>query len=192
MSNIGQTIRINGLKSGLVLGLIITALYIFYFYFLVDIAESAITLAMGQVAFSYMLPFFAITYLCFRFRQKIGGFWSFRQATTGVFIMFLSAYVIYLLGFGLAFSKFIEPNNILKTENATIQKKIAILQKNGTDPKTIQGVIGDLKKDFSNKENTTVIKSIQGIIEYIILIFVLALVFGALFKRDPPGIVAIK
>jgi hypothetical protein len=190
MSNIRQTIRINGLKSGLVLGLIITALYIFYFYFLVDIAESAITLAMGQVAFSYMLPFFAITYLCFWFRQKIGGHWNFRQATTGIFIMFLSAYVVYLLGFGLVFSKFIEPNNVQKTETATVHKKIEILKKNGTDPKVIQGVIADLKKDFASKENTSAVKSIQGIIEYIILIFVLALIFAALFKREPPGMVS--
>jgi len=53
-----QKIKINGVKSGLWLGLAITSLGIFYFYYITSIAKSAILLVAGPVFFLSFYPDF--------------------------------------------------------------------------------------------------------------------------------------
>ena len=89
-----QKIKINGVKSGLWLGLAITSLGIFYFYYITSIAKSAILLVAGPVFFYLFIPIFIIVFLCFDQRRKIGGYWTFKQATTGIIITFLTAFIL--------------------------------------------------------------------------------------------------
>ncbi len=130
-----------------------------------------------------------MTFLCFKARKDVGGYWTFKQATTGIFTMFLVAFVLQFIGKDIIFDKFVEPGNALKVQTAAVNAKAAILKQRGNKPEVIDKDIAELKKDFTQPA-PTVGSTIQGIIISIIFIFILALVFGALFKRDPPGMVS--
>lgn len=188
MDNIERRIKINGVKSGIILGVIITALGIISFYF-ITATPSAVMFVAGPIIFAVFLPIFVVTFLCFKGRKDVGGYWTFKQATTGIFIMFLVAYALQYIGKGIIFDKFVEPNNAAKVETAAVNAKTANLKERGNDQKSIDKAIEELKKDFV-QPTPTIGSTIQGIIISVILIFVLAIIFGALFKRDQPPYVS--
>src|SRR6202007_1862689 len=128
MNDIDQQIRINGIKKGVFLGVIITALSIISYYFVTSGNQSPVLFVAAPVFFSIFLPIFAVVFFCFDSRKKIGGYWTFRQATTGIFIMFLIAYIFQFAVRDVAFNRFIEPNSVQKTQAAAISAKAAIMK----------------------------------------------------------------
>ena len=181
-----QKIKINGVKSGLWLGLAITSLGIFYFYYITSIAKSAILLVAGPVFFYLFIPIFIIVFLCFDQRRKIGGYWTFKQATTGIFITFLTAFILYTVSMNLIFYKFIEPGYLHKTQIAVISAKTQFMKQRGLDKTVIDKNIAQMNKDLVQQQNVTIGTTIQWTMIYILFIFIFSLVFGALFKKEPP------
>lgn len=188
MDSIERQIKINGVKSGVILGVIVTALSIASFYFITATPSPAMFVG-GPIIFAIFLPIFCVTFLCFKARKDVGGYWTFKQATTGIFTMFLVAFVLQFIGKDIIFDKFVEPGNALKVQTAAVNAKAAILKQRGNTPQVIDKDIAELKKDFTQPA-PTIGSTIQGIIISIIFIFILAMVFGALFKREPPGMVS--
>lgn len=184
MNDIEQRIKTNGVKSGLILGLVITALSIASYY-LITTTTSPLIFVGAPVLFSVFVPIFCVIFLSFKARTNVGGYWTFKQATTGIFIMFLVAFVLQYIGKEVVFDKFIEPGNAVKVQTAAINAKIAILKERGSSQALIDKNVAELKKDFS-QPGSTVGGAIQGVIISILFIFILALVFGALFKKEPP------
>jgi len=168
-------------QYGSLLGVVLLALSIFSFYFITKIVQSQLIFLITPVFFS-LLPIALVIIFCFNERKKIGGYWNFKQATTGIFIMCLTAFVIQTVGVDLIFEKFIEPNMAYKTQAATIT---IMMKKEQIDQKQIDEKITDLKNNLDNQKNNVIdiirIKTLQ-----IILLFVLAIIFGALFKRNEP------
>jgi hypothetical protein len=186
MKSLEQEIRRNFIKSGLLLGVILTALSIFSFYFITVFTNSPILFVASPLIFSIVIPVIIVIVFCFYGRKKIGGYWNLRQATTGIFIMFLIAYAILTFGRDFVFGKLIEPNMVKKTEAAFIRASSAIREGAGANKKQLDKNVAEIKKNFENQENVSVGKTIQGMGISIIFVFLLALVFGALFKREPP------
>jgi hypothetical protein len=185
MDDIEQHIKIYGVKSGVLLGLILLSLSIFSFYFITSLARSLALLLFGPIVFTLVIPVITVVFLCFNFRKKIGGFWTFKQATTGIFIMFLTAYIIQIAGRDLVFAKFIEPDMAKKTQIAFINASTTLRSQAGANQKQIDQNIADIKRGFEEQRNITTAKFIQGLAISVIFIFVFALIFAALFKKEP-------
>jgi len=100
--------------------------------------------------------------------------------------MFIVAYLIQFVGKDVIFNKFVEPNNIVNTQNAAINAKTALMQQRHDAQKVIDNSINEMKKDFAIQQKTTIGSTIQGVVFSILFIFLFALIFGALFKKDPP------
>jgi len=183
---IDKKIKVNGIKSGFILGAIISALSIFYFYYVTSLVKSAILLVAGPVFFYLFIPIFAIVFLCFDARKRVGGYWSARQATTGIFIMFAIAYFIYLIAVNLIFYKVVEPDYLHKTQVASVAARTNFMKQNGADQKTIDKTIAEMNKSISNQGDVTIGSTVLWIGIYIMFIFIFALIFGSLFKKDPP------
>lgn len=181
-----QRIRTIFLKYGIVLGFILLALGISSYYLITRVNTSPVLFIGIPVFFSLFIPIFVTVYFCFNGRKQLGGYWAFKQATTGIFIMFLMAYVIQFIGKDILFDKVIEPNNVVNTQNAAIAAKTALMKQRGDTQKVVDNSIADMKKDFAAQQNTTVGSTIQGIVFSILFIFLFAVVFGALFKKLPP------
>ncbi|TWI97670.1 uncharacterized protein DUF4199 [Mucilaginibacter frigoritolerans] len=183
---IDQKIKVNFLKYGIVLGVILTALGIFSYYFITQMTTSPALFVAAPIMFSLFIPIVITVFLCFNGRKKIGGYWTFKQATTGIFIMFLTAYIIQFISKDMVFDKVIEPNSIVKTQLAAINAKTTISKQKGEDQKSIDKDLAEMKKDFALQKNSTVGSVIQGFVISILFVFLFALIFGSLFKKDPP------
>ena len=73
-----------------------------------------------------------------------------------------------------------------KTETAFINASSAIKKQAGVNQKQMDQNIAGIKKNFDEQKNVTIAKTIQAIAISIIFVFVFALIFGALFKKDVP------
>ncbi|MDP9077173.1 MAG: DUF4199 domain-containing protein [Bacteroidota bacterium] len=186
MNDIEQRIKINGVKNGLLLGVIVTALSIISYYFITAANQSPALFVAAPIFFSVFIPIFCVVFFCFNSRKNIGGYWTFKQATTGIFTMFIVAYLIQFVAKDIVFDKFIEPGGIQKTQIAAINAKATILKQRGENPKAVESNIADMKKDFAQQQHITIGSTIQGVVISILFIFLLALIFGSLFKKDPP------
>ena len=109
MENLDKQIKKQSIYFGLVLGVISLALSILTFYLIISSTSSLIFIIAGPILLSFIIPIVLVVLLCLDFRKKIGGFWVFKQAVTGIFIMFFIAFAIQTIGKDLIFAKFIEP-----------------------------------------------------------------------------------
>ncbi|HEX3384262.1 MAG TPA: DUF4199 domain-containing protein [Mucilaginibacter sp.] len=186
MENLDKQIRKIGFNNGIILGVITLALGIFSFYFMTQMTTSFwMVVLVGPVLFSLIVPIVIVIFYCIDFRKKIGGFWTFKQALTGIFIMLLVAYVISAIGNNLIFAKLIEPNMVEKMQNSIINSTRSFMEQSGTDQSTIDSKIVDMQKTFDDQKNMTVGKTIMRQCIALVVIFILALIFAAIFKRNP-------
>src|SRR5258707_14388406 len=133
METLEQRIRKNAAISGLLFGVIFLVLGIFLFYFITTMSTNfwMITL-VGPICITFLIPLAISIWLCFDLRKKIGGYWNFRQATTGIFIMFFVSYLISTIG-SLGFGTFIEPDQMSKMKTVYVNATNEYMKKQGVD-----------------------------------------------------------
>jgi hypothetical protein len=187
MDNIEQRIKINGLKNGLLLGIIITALSIISYYLIISITNSPLIFVIVPILLKVFIRIFCFVFFCLIFRKSIGGYWTFRQATTGIFIMLFAAYLLQLVGKDIIFDKLIEPNNIEKIQKVALDTKASIMKQRGDKQQAIDKSLAELNTEFNHQKNITIGSTLQGIVFSTLFVFVFAIIFASLFKKDPPG-----
>jgi hypothetical protein len=182
---IDSEIKKNGLISGLILGGALFVLSIFAFYFITSMTTSMLMIILGPLIFSVVIPLVLAVFLSLDMRKKIGGYWVLKQATTGIFIMFM---VSYLLSAALnwTYVKVIEPDMVGKMQTAMVNATASMLEKSGADQAKIDKQTADIEKKFEDQKNITIGKTLQSGLITTILLFVVSLVFGAIMKKEPP------
>jgi hypothetical protein len=88
VDNVDKQLRKDAIIKGLMLGFTVLALSIFSFYFITALTKTMSFIVAGPYIFAVVLPITATALFCFSMRKKIGGYWTFRQAVTGIFLMF--------------------------------------------------------------------------------------------------------
>jgi hypothetical protein len=189
MENVDQQIRKNAITSGLIYGIIVLVLSILSFYFITTMTTSFVLMLVSPIVFSIAIPLLIIVFLCLDLRKKIGGFWSFKQATTGAFIILFTAFLVSTIGKDVLFMKFIEPNMVEKTQDAMMGATRSLMEKSGSDQSQIDEKMADVKKQFDAQKNLSAGKIIQGYAITILLLFAFALILGAVFRRTPLRII---
>lgn len=179
-------IRKNALISGLILGGALLVLGIFTFYFITSMTTSIWMISFGPLVLSIILPLVLAVIISIDLRKKSGGYWTFKQATTAMFIMFLVCYAVQSIGRDAIFGTLIEPQMVEKTKTAVVNATSAMMEKSGADQAKIDSKMAEIEKQFDAQNNVTIGKRVQGIGINVMLIFVVALIFGAIFKKDPP------
>jgi hypothetical protein len=181
--SLDQKIKITFLKYGLVLGVLYLALTILSYYFIISVTQPVLFVA-APIVFRLVVPVIITLILCFMGRKAIGGLWTFRQATTGIFVMFIIAFVIQFIGKDVVFDRYIAPDSVQKTQIAAINAKTVNLKQRGYDQQAIDKNIGEMKKDLAQQTNAVTFGgTMQEIIFSILFIFLFALIFGSLFKN---------
>ena len=178
-----KKLRVTGITFGLLLGLALTILSILSFYIMISIS-SVILISSVPFIFSVLLPIVLVVILCFNFRRRISGFWTFKQAATGIFIMFLTAFVVQFVLRDQVFAKVIEPNMVQKTQTAMTNAVSKFLHESKASQDDIDKKMDDIQKQFDSQKEVTIGKQIQGVCFSIIFMFVLALIFAAFFKKE--------
>lgn len=188
-SNAG--IRKEGFVKGIFLGLIVLAGNIGSFYYIMNMAKSSsVLILLGAYALTILIPLGAIVLFMMNARKKNGGYWSFKQAVTSAFIMFITSYVILTLGRDMLFAKLVEPNMASKIGKVMIDSRIAKDKAEGSTPDQINKDITEQKKNYNMQTESSSLPLIENIPENILMLFVLSIIFAAIFKKEPPLVVA--
>jgi hypothetical protein len=183
VQDLNRKIRINGAIYGGVLGVVILALHLISYYMMVKISTPLWVTAFSPLIFTNILPIVAAILLCLRLREKIGGYWALRQASSGIFVMFLTSYLIFFFGF-LLFSKVIEPATDINLQNKIESVKAAIRQDQKVSQQHINEEVKGLRKDFNDRQKSGVWGFVQSFGIVVVLLFLASLIFGALFKNE--------
>jgi len=191
MQDLNRQIRIKGAQYGAVLGAVILALHLFSYFLMTKVSTPLWVTAFSPLIFTNLLPIVAAILLCLRLREKIGGYWELRQASSGIFVMFLTSYLIFFFGF-LLFSKVIEPATDINLQNKIESVKAAIRQNQGTSQQHINEETKGLRKDFNDRQKSGVWGFVQSFGIVVVLLFLASLIFGALFKNDPPQYIKVS
>jgi len=185
-TELNKLIKKNALNSGLVLGGVSLVLGIFSFYFITSMTSSFWMIIFGPLIFAIIMPIIIAIFMAKDLRKKIGGFWNFKQAVTGIFIMFLVSAALSRVLNDYVFAKLIEPDMVQKMETAMVNATTSMMEKSGADQEKIDAQTVKVEKGFEDQKNLTIAKALRSIAISIILIFVVALIFGAIFKKEPP------
>jgi hypothetical protein len=181
-----QELRKKAAGTGVLLGLVVMVLSIFSFYFITGIATSFWMVSFGPLIFSVTLPIIVAVLFCIDLRKKIGGFWNFKQAVSGFFVMFLVCYAINYVGTNLLFAKVIEPHMVEKTQDAVIKASEQMMEKQGIDQAQIDDRLESVKKKFEEQRENTPAKIASNFGISLIFIFVISMIFAAILKKEAP------
>jgi len=191
LKSIDTQIKKDGLIKGVFLGLIVLALSIISFYFILNNATSPLQVLAVPFFCSYIIPLIVSVFFILNIRKKAGGYLTFKQVVTTAFIMFFVNFAILTIGRDLIFVKLFQPDMIGKTE-ASMMTSSKIMYKQQKLPQAeTNSRLAELKKGFDAENNMTAFETFSGYLTTIILLFVLAVIFAAAFKKDPPVLVEV-
>lgn len=185
MQDLNRQIRIKGAMYGAFLGISILLLHVISYFIMAKLSMPNWVTAFSPLLFTNVFPIIAAVLLCLRLRNKIGGYWQLRQAASGIFAMFLTSYLVFFFGM-LLFSKVIEPNMELNIENKIEAVKTAIRRDQHETQQHIDQEVKELRADYNKRHNSGVWGFVQSFGIVVVLLFLASLIFGALFKNDPP------
>jgi len=183
METLDQKIRKTAATSGLLFGIISLVIGIFVFYFVTSMTTNVwMVTIIGPIGIGVLIPLAVAVWLVVDLRKKIGGFWNFKQATTGIFIMFFVGYLVSTLG-NLGFSKVIEPDMVSKMKTVYVGATTEMMKKQGADQDAIDKQTASVSAKFEDTQSPG--KLAKGLLIAVIFDFVGALIFAAIFKRNP-------
>jgi hypothetical protein len=193
LGGVDSGIKKKGLVKGLILGCIVVIVNILSFYYMTGTVESHPLLVLpGSFIFTIVIPLIAIILFTLSIRKSIGGYWSFRQAVTAIFIMLFTTYIMLTIGRDILFVKLVEPNMVQKIGAVMMESR---MRKDQLDGMSSAKIIQDLafeKKNFSVQVDNGQWAIVESIPENILITFVLAIILSAVFKKEPPFLVEKK
>lgn len=168
------------INNGVILAIIGIALQILPFY--------AAPQLLGSTAFGIGISVITLVlYILFTLdlRKKVGGFWVFKDALRGVFIMSLLANVATTV-FNYIFYNFIEPDGFEKVKGYIIEGTTKTLEGLGLQQDAIDAQMDATIKTLEDQYHPTLLIALRNAAIAIVIGFVMSLIFAAIFKKNPP------
>ncbi len=139
--------------------------------------------AYGIVSFAISIAL--AIYFIRDIRTKIGGYWSFRTALKYIFLLFF-VQIALTMGFSTVFGKWIEPSYTeMRLEEARNQA-VERAEQMSSDQDKVDEMIAQSEK-WSKMFIDPDLKAFTVLLGIMaIFYFIGALIFAAIFKRDPP------
>lgn len=181
-----KELKTEAFKNGLVLGIIVWVLSLLFSYVMFGSSSFWIVVIILPTFISFLVPVIASTFLTLDLRKKIGGYWHLRKAASGIFIMFLTAFILHT-GFQQLFIKFVEPQWSEKIVNSVVTATENMLDKQGVDKSEIDKKVASAKEGVSKQKETSFGKIAQGYLINILFLFIFAFFFALIFKRNNPN-----
>lgn len=186
-----ETETVDAKKIALTNGLIWTAINIFIFL----ATYYAMPKLFGSFSFSiisFLISIGLAIYFILDIRKKIGGYWSFKEALSNIFIMFFVQYLLYTL-FVLGYGKWIEPGYVEHMREISLNATVEVAERfGGGNQETIDQMIAEAEKRVEKSLNPGLTDFLQATGIAVILYFVGALIFAAIFKRQRPVFAAVS
>lgn len=179
-----ENLKPEAAKNGIGFGLIALILGVISSYVLVSTTSLAM-IFISPIVISIIIPIIIAIFFAKDLRKKIGGYWNLRQATSGMFIMFLVSYVISVGG-NFLFNKVIEKDMTSRIQTSVVNASLQLMKNQGASEEQVDKKESEMNAEFEKKTNGTFMQTVQGHLIGVIIIFVVSLIFGAAFRKDPP------
>jgi hypothetical protein len=118
-----------------------------------------------------------------RLRKEIGGFWSFREATSGIFLMFFVAYFVHS-AIDLTYKRAIDPDLEKNAIGNTISSIADLASKSKVPTEQIDTQMEQLNAAKESVGKFSPGTLAQGMLTSILIVFIVSLLFAAIFKRE--------
>lgn len=186
-----EPLAVNAKKIALINGLIWAGISVF----ILLASFYAMPNLLGNMAFgvvSFLISLGLAIYFVLDLRKKVGGYWTFREALSHIFIMFIVQHVVYTL-FVLAFGKFIEPAYADHMREVTLNASVEMAEAfGGGNQEVIDQMIEEAEKSVEKQLNPSVSDFSLALGIAVIMYFIGALIFAAIFKRERPMFAAVR
>ncbi|MDP3468301.1 MAG: DUF4199 domain-containing protein [Daejeonella sp.] len=166
--------------NGVIIGILSTVIGIVTFY--------VFPALLGSMSFGIATLFVSLLiYIFFTIdlRKKIGGFWSFREALKGIFLMSFVAGLIYSLS-NVVFYKFIEPGAFDKIAGFMESGMSQTFENMGMEQEKIDETVAKQIEGIKAQYDPTLAQFFKNLGIAIIIQFVMSLIFAAIFKKEAP------
>ncbi len=175
---------INLKKEALQFGLIWAFIDIVIFLVTYYVKPEAMT-SMYYGGISYLIKIGLVIFFSLELRKKMGGYWTFKEALSAIFIMFVSSGLITYI-FTTIFAKWIEPDYSRTMITLTEQSTLKMFESMGMDQDTIDKSTTDLREKLEAQFNPGIKEAFTTFGIMVIFNFVGALIFAAIFKKNKP------
>ncbi|QQL51058.1 DUF4199 family protein [Mucilaginibacter ginkgonis] len=185
-------LRKQGAYQGVFVGAIILFINVLSYYVITAMSLPFWFITVGLNVLLFILYIATTASFIVSLRTKIGGYWSFKQAATAIFFLAVVAYAINYVGRDLVFARLIEKNMATKTKDAIVNANVKRLQAEHISQDSIQKSTVIINKKIAATDTTTAFQDAAGLPIILIMLFVAAIIFAAMFKKDPPQYVKIE
>ncbi|QCK14140.1 DUF4199 domain-containing protein [Mangrovivirga cuniculi] len=167
-----------GVKDGVIIGLIFTLLTVIIY--VVDLSMFG-TMWYGLGLFA--LYIFLLIIFNSRFRNGIGGYWSFGEAFKYNFFLLLVGGIINTI-VGIVLFTVIDPDAPAMIAENTVESTISMVEKFGGDASQMEG---ELDETYNNTLEQFTLSGQLKSFGYSILVYaVIGAIFAAIFKKKKP------
>lgn len=172
-------------KSGLILGVAMFVLGI-ALLFLMQGADSFWTMVIiFPLVFLVIGPIVLSVFICRNLRKNIGGYWTFKQALKSIFIVFFVGWLVSF-GLNLLYTKVIDTTSTERMQEHIKEKTIAFMKNQNVDQDKLDEESAKMDDQFAKQNEFTAKSVFKNVTIGISIIFVFALIFAAIFKRERP------
>ncbi|HEY1024133.1 MAG TPA: DUF4199 domain-containing protein [Sphingobacteriaceae bacterium] len=175
-----ENLNKSALTNGAVLGVISFVITILIYYMAPAL--------LGSTMFGFaMMAVSLVLYIIFTLdlRKKIGGFWSFKDALRGIFLMAFISGIISLLG-NYVFYNFIEPGAYEKISEHVVNGLTSTFENAGMNQEQIDETLEKMQESLKSQYSPTLGDLFKSLGFAIIIQFVMSLIFAAIFKKEQP------
>lgn len=175
-----QNLNKAALNNGLLIGILSAVIAIVTYYMFPSMLGS-MGYGLGTLVVSLLIYIFFTIDL----RKKIGGYWNFREALKGIFLMAFVAGLFYSI-FNLVFYKFIEPGAFEKISGFVEQGMTKTFESMGMEQEQIDEAVGKQIEGLRSQYDQGFKDFFKNLGIAVIIEFVMSLIFAAIFKKEAP------
>ncbi len=166
--------------NGVIIGILSTVIGVVTYYVFPSL--------LGSMSFG--IGTFVVTLLIYIFftidlKKKIGGFWTFKEALKGIFLMSFIAGLIYSLA-NVVFYKFVEPGAFEKIAGFMESGMSQTFENMGMAQEQIDEAVAKQIEVIKAQYDPTFVQFFKNLGIAVIIQFVMSLIFAAIFKKEAP------
>jgi hypothetical protein len=166
--------------NGVIIGILSTVIGVVTYYVFPSLLGS-MSFGIATLVVSLLIYIFFTIDL----KKKIGGFWTFKEALKGIFLMSFIAGLVYSLA-NVAFYKFIEPGAFEKIAGFMESGMSQTFENMGMEQEKIDEAVAKQIEGIKAQYDPTFAQFFKNLGIAVIIQFVMSLIFAAIFKKEAP------
>lgn len=166
--------------NGVIIGILSTVIGVVTYYVFPSLLGS-MSFGIGTLVVSLLIYIFFTIDL----RKKIGGYWNFKEALKGIFLMSFIAGLVYSLA-NVVFYKFIEPGAFEKIAGFMESGMSQTFENMGMEQEKIDETVAKQIEGIKAQYDPTFAQFFKNLGIAVIIQFVMSLIFAAIFKKETP------